>query len=559
MLPSVEEAESRRLSLTGTIGEEKTMEDKLLLKELCRYNIGTYADILYRNAILYPNDEAFVYGLERITFSHYNARVNSLIHALNAMGVKKGDVIGILSWNCLDYVDFLGAAMKGGFIASPFNPRLQADELDYLINYSEANTLFVGPELLETVDTLRPRTQKIRNFISVEGPAAGMYSHIDLLKAHSNEEPDIRVEEDDPFIIFYTSGTTGVPRGALYTQRRKMEDTRLFAFGLSVEHGNREIMAIPLFHVAGASYLLAFFYGGGVNIIYPQRAFDPAATLQMIQDERATDIHIVPTNLVSMLALPDAQKYDLSSLKRIWYAGSPMPVEVLKKGMDIFGPVFIQAYGQSESGPFASKLPKRSHQVLDKPPEEQKILASCGQPCPGVHMRIVDGENQDLKPGEVGEIVIKSRSIMAEYWEKPEETRNTVKDGWLHTGDMGYYDETGNIYLVDRKKDMIISGGENVYPREVEEILYHHSAIQEVAVIGLPDPYWVEKVHAVIVLKEGASAKQGELIDFCKERLARYKAPKSVDFVESLPKNPQGKILKRKIREAYRKGAKKTD
>ncbi|MDB4443771.1 long-chain-fatty-acid--CoA ligase [bacterium] len=527
------------------------MEERFILKELCRYHIGTYADIIYRNAILYADDEAFVYGPERLTFAQYNERVNSLIHALNSMKVKKGDVIGILSWNCLDYADFFGAAMKGGFVASPFNPRLQADELDYLINYSRANTLFVGPEFLETIDTLRPRLPNIKNYISVEGKAEGMLAHSDLLETHSKEEPDVWVAEDDPLIIFYTSGTTGVPRGALYTHRRKMEDTRLFAFGLTVEPGDKEIMAIPLFHVAGASYLFAFFYGGGVNIIFPQRAFDPAGTLKMIQDEKVTDIHIVPTNLVSMLSLPDIQKYDLSSLKRIWYAGSPMPVEVLKKGMDIFGPVFIQAYGQSESGPFVSKLSKRSHQVLDKPPEEQKILASCGQPCPGVHVRIVDGENQDARLGEVGEIVIKSRSLMKEYWQKPDETGNTLIDGWLHTGDMGYYDKTGNIYLVDRKKDMIISGGENVYPREVEEILYRHPAIEEVAVIGLPDPYWVESVHAVIVLKKGASAEQGEIIAFCKEHLARYKAPKSVDFVESLPKNPQGKILKREIREAY--------
>jgi long-chain acyl-CoA synthetase len=529
------------------------MEERLLLKELCRYNIGTYADIIYRNAILYPHAEAFVYGSERINFSQYNARVNSLIHALNAMGVQKGDVIGILSWNCLDYVDVYGAAMKGGFIASPFNPRLQADELDYLINYSEANTLFVGPELVETADTMRSRLPNINNYISFEGSAPGMIPHCDLLESHSRDEPDIRVSEDDPFIIFYTSGTTGVPRGALYTHRRKMEDARLFSFALTLEFGNKEIMTIPLFHVAGASYLFAFFYGGGINIISQQKSFDPAATLQMIQDEKATDYHIVPTNLIGILALPDIKKYDLSSLKRIWYAGSPMPMEVLRKGMEVFGPVFIQAYGQSESGPFVSYLSRRAHQVLDKPPEKQKKLSSCGQPGIGVHARIVDGENRDVRLGEVGEIIVKSKAIMEEYWKKPDETGNALVHGWLHTGDMGYYDETGHIYIVDRKKDMIISGGENVYPREVEEILYKHPAVQEVAVIGLSDPYWVEKVHAVIVLKKGVKADEEGVIEFCKKNLASYKAPKSVEFVDSLPKNPQGKILKRKIRDSYSK------
>ena len=525
------------------------MSVRLPLKELCRYNIGTYADIVYRNAILRPDDEAFVYGSERITFAQYNSRINSLIHALNAMGVRKGDVLGILSWNCLDYVDIFGAAMKGGFIASPYNARLGVDELEYLIKYSEANTLFIGPELFKTADSLRSRIPNINHYISLQRKAGGMVSHKELLTNYSKEEPDVRVEEADPLIIFYTSGTTGVPRGALYTHRRKLEDTKLFNLQLTIEPGNREIMSIPLFHVGGASYLFAFIYGGGVNIIYPQRAFDPATILQMIQDEKATDIHIVPTNLVSMLALPDIQKYDLSSLKRIWYAASPMPVEVLKKGIDIFGPVFIQAYGQSESGPLVSTLTKRAHQVQDKAPGEQKILASCGQPCPGVHVRIVDEAEQDVRLGDVGEIVVKSGSLMIEYWMKPEETQNTLKDGWLHTGDIGYYDELGNIYLVDRKKDMIVSGGENVFPREVEEVLYKHPAIEEAAVIGLPDPYWVERVHAVIVLKKGVSCEEGEIIGFCKENLARYKAPKSVEFVESLPKNPQGKILKRVLRD----------
>ncbi len=364
----------------------------------------------------------------------------------------------------------------------------------------------------------------------------------------------IRVEEDDPFVIFYTSGTTGVPRGALYTHRRKMEDTRLFASGLTLEYGNRELMAIPLFHVAGASYLFAFFFSAAVNIIYAPRSFDPATFLQMIQDERVTDIHIVPTHLVSMLGLPEIRKYDLGTLKRIWYAGSPMPVEVLKKGMDLFGPVFIQAYGQSESGPLVSSLSRRAHMVTDEPPVTQKILASCGQPCPGVQVRIVDANDRDVALGEVGEIVVKSKSLMREYWRRPNETENAIKNGWLYTADLGYYDETGNIYLVDRKKDMIITGGENVYPREVEEVLYQHPAVEEAAVIGIADPYWVEIVHAVVVLKKGASVDEKEIMDFCKEKLARYKAPKSVDFLKTLPKNPQGKILKRELRKSYRRG-----
>jgi acyl-CoA synthetase (AMP-forming)/AMP-acid ligase II len=285
-----------------------------------------------------------------------------------------------------------------------------------------------------------------------------------------------------------------------------------------------------------------------------QRSFDPIATLQAIQEEKATDIHIVPTHLVPMLALPNIEKYDLKSLKRIWYAASPMPTELLRKGMERFGAIFMQGYGQSESGPDIAFLSKESHQVLDKSLEDQKVLASCGHPGLGVHVRIVDENNNDVKPYTVGEIVLQSKIVMLEYWHKPEETRDVMADGWLHTGDIGYYDQRGYVYIVDRKKDMIITGGENVYPREVEEVLYKHPAVAEATVIGIPDELWIERVHALVVLQEGRQATGGEIMEFCKQHLARYKAPKSVEIVESLPKNPQGKILKRELREKYWKG-----
>jgi len=525
------------------------MPTKNILRELCRYNIGTYADVIYRNALLYPGQEAFVYGDTRITFSEFNTRVNKLIHALQAMGVKKGEVIGILSWNCLEYADVYGAAMKGGFIASPFNPRLREDELEYIINYSEANTIFVGPELLEVGNSLRPRLPKVKNFISFEGSAPSMIAHHDLLASHSGQEPDVQVDEDDPVCIIYTSGTTGVPRGALYTQRRFIEDSKTLVIDMGLQPGHKRVLITPLFHVAGNTHFRSSLYIGGCNIIL--KFFDPAATLQIIQNERATHMDLVPTHLVAMLNLPDLNKYDISSMKFLWYGASPMPLEVLKKGMKVFGPIFAQGYGQSESGPAISHLSKEDHNVLDRPEKEQKKLVSAGRPDIGVQVRIVDDEGNDVKPGEVGEIIVWSKHIMVEYWHKPDDTRTNIVNGWLHTGDMGYYDEEGYIYIVDRRKDMIISGGENVYPREVEEILYRHPAVLEAAVIGVPDPYWIEKVHAVVVTKKGASTTAEELIAFCKERIAGYKAPKSVEFVDSLPKNPAGKILKRELREKY--------
>jgi len=527
------------------------MANKLILKELCRYSEGTFADIVYRNALLHSDDEVFVCGPQRITFAQFNTRVNSLIHALCSLEVKKGDVIGTLSWNCLEYMDVYGAAMKGGFIASPFNPRLHGEELEYLINYSEANTLFVGSELITTVNSLRSRLPKVKQYISFGDSAPDMVSHHELLATHPSNEPDMNVSKDDPLLIFYTSGTTGVPRGALYTHRRKLDNTRIKALEMGAKPGDRHLMVLPFFHIGGDSHVWPFFLVGGCNVIMPQRSFEPDAVLQAIQDEKVTDMQIVPTQLNALLSHQNLKKYNLNSLNRIYYAASPMPVELLRKGLEIFGPIFSQGYGQTESGPQIASLPRKAHQVLDRPLEEQKVLGSCGQPSLGVHVRIVDEKNNDVESGEVGEIIAQSDSIMVEYWHRPKETREAIVDGWLHTGDMGYYDEKGFIYIVDRKKDMIVTGGENVYSREVEEVLFRHPAIADVAVIGIPDPEWVERVHAVVTLKVDATATENEIIAFCKEHVASYKAPKSVEFLDSLPKNPQGKILKKEIRAKY--------
>ena len=518
-----------------------------LLKELSRYNVGTFADIIHRQSILRPDKVAYVYGKEQLTYAQFNSKVNSLVHALQKLGVKKGDAIGLLSWNCLDYAIVYGAAMKGGYIISRFNPRLQAEELEYLINYSEVKTLFVGLELIAVTESIRSKIPNVKNYISMEKQAPNMMYIHELLDTYPDAEPYVNVEEDDGFFIIYTSGTTGVPRGAVYSHREAWDDARTYIINLSIQPDDKHIQVSPMFHIAGDTMVRSILYMGGCNIIL--KSFDPAATLQLIQGHKATHISIVPTHLVAMLALPDVKKYDVSSLKFIWYGGSPMPVEVLKRGLETFGNVFGQGYGQSESGPAICHLSKEDHAVLGTP--EEKRLASVGQPDIGVQVKIVDDKGKDVDPGDLGEIIVRSKHIMLEYWKKPKDTSNTIVDGWLHTGDIGRYDEKGYVFLVDRKKDMIITGGENVFPREIEEILYRNPKVHEAAVIGIPDPYWVEKVHAVISFKKGAKATAEELIDFCKKNLAGYKCPKSVEFVDALPKNAAGKIMKRELREKY--------
>jgi long-chain acyl-CoA synthetase len=527
------------------------MPDKFILRELSRYQLGTFADIIYRNAILYPDCEAFVCGSERVSFKRFNQRVNKLIHGLHDLGIQKGDVIGILSWNQLEYPEVFGAAMKGGFVLAHINPRLQAEELVHVINDAEPRVLFLGSELGETTDRLHKQLSKIEFFLTFGDAEGQMMAYREMMASQSKEEPEPRVGEEDPLTIFYTSGTTGLPRGAIYTHRQKLENASFKALDIGVEFGDRHLVVLPMFHIGGDSHIWPFFLMGGCNVLMPRLSFEPAEALQAIAKEQITDVHIVPTQLISLLNLPDIEQYDLPCLKRIWYAASPMPTEVLKRGLSVFGPIFMQGYGQTESGPDVTVLSRANHHYSGESTEAQSVLGSCGQPCIRVHVRIVDEAGRDVEAGKIGEIIVESKRIMTGYWHKPEETKETIRDGWLYTGDMGYYDEKGFIYIADRKKDMIITGGENVYPKEVEEVLYKYPAVKETAVIGVPDPYWVERVHAVVVLKKDAQATEEDIISFCRNHIAHYKAPKTVEFVDSLPKNPQGKILKRELRSKY--------
>ncbi|NIS82430.1 MAG: long-chain-fatty-acid--CoA ligase [Anaerolineales bacterium] len=526
------------------------MTTRYVLRELSRYPLGTFADIVYRNAILYPDSEAFVYGSEKVSFNDFNERVNRLIHGLHALGLQKGDVIGILSWNQLEYPEVFGAAMKGGFVLAHFNPRLHAEELIHVINDSEPRVLFLGLELVETIDGILEQLPRTEYFLSFGDAGRRVKAYKEMVEGQPIKEPESVVTEEDPLTIFYTSGTTGIPRGAIYKHRQKMENTCMKALDIGVEFGNRHLVVLPMFHIGGDSHIWPFFLKGGCNVIMPV-PFDLADALKAIQEERITDIHIVPTQLVALLNLPDINKYDYRCLKRIWYAASPMPTEILKQGLSVFGPKFIQGYGLTESGPDVTVLGKENHHHVEESTEAQSVLASCGRPCIGVHVRIVDDSGRDVEVGKIGEIVVQSKRTMTGYYQRPAETKEAIRDGWLYTGDLGYYDEKGYIYIADRKKDMIITGGENVYPIEVENVLYRHPAVKEVAVIGVPDPYWIERVHALVVLKEDVQISEEDIIDFCKEHIAKYKTPKTVEFVDDLPKNPQGKILKREIRSKY--------
>jgi len=528
------------------------MEKDFALKELCRYPLGTFAEVIYRNSFYYPNSEAFVCGSRRVSFSEFNERVNRLVHGLRKLGCREGDVIGILSWNCLEYMEVWGAAMKGGFILAHYSPRLSESELSELMVHSGAGVLFCGGVFADLAQRFCRDIEGLHHYCVFDaGP--GSHSFDDLLRENSAEEVEVALAPDDPLTIIYTSGTTGVPKGAVYNHRQKLDNSMVKALELGAQACDRNLMVLPMFHIGGDSHIWPFFIVGGCNVIQAKPSFEPALMLQTIQDEKITDVQIVATQLIALLRYPDIDRYDLGSLKRIWYAASPMPVEVLRRGLKKFGPIFMQGYGQTESGPNTTRMSKEAHVQSMEPSEGCNVLASCGQPCFGVQARVVDESGRDLPPGEVGEIIVRTNLIMSGYWRRPEETGSAIRDEWLHTGDMGYYDRNAYIYIVDRKKDMIITGGENVYSKEVEDVLYEHPAVYEAAVIGVADSYWVERVHALIVLNPGVDVTEEEIMSFCRQRMAKYKAPKSIDFVEELPKSPQGKILKKELRRIFSK------
>ena len=517
-----------------------------------------------RNEKLYPNKLAVICGDRRVTFAELEARVNRLVNALLARGVRKGDRIAILAKNCVELFEVYGAAEKGGFIIVPLNWRLQPHELAVLINDCSPSVLFVEQGYVEAINSIRAQVPGVGHFVAIgteaagseavadlEGFGAGYQNYEAVLQGASVEDAGIEVLEDDVAYIIYTSGTTGLPRGAMHTHRGQVEDARTLSLEIGIVPSDVYLSTMPLFHIGGHAVALAYFHRGATNLV--MRDFDAEEMLRLIHRERVTSVQVVPTMIAFALDLPNLASYDVSSLRTIFYASAPMPVALLRRSMEVFGNIFFQAYGQTESGPVITVLRKEDH-VPNGSEREVRRLASCGRAALDVDVRVVDEQGREVRPGEVGEIIARSDWNMIGYWNQPELTEQTIRKGWLYTGDMATVDEDGYIYIVDRKKDMIISGGENIYPREVEEVLYRHPAVLEAAVIGVPDDKWGESVKAVVVLKSGASATEAEIIEHCKAGLASYKKPKSVDFVQVLPKTPSGKVLKRDLRERYWQG-----
>ncbi|MFH0845447.1 MAG: AMP-binding protein, partial [Pseudomonadota bacterium] len=362
------------------------------------------------------------------------------------------------------------------------------------------------------------------------------------------------VRPDDLAWIFYTSGTTGMPKGAMLTHRNLLAMTMNFYADVCPGFGPDDVKlhAAPLSHATGL-YALPSIGKAAANIVLESRSFDPELVFKTIQDYGVTNMFAAPTMVKILVDSPFREKFDRSSLRVLYYGGAPMLVEDMKEAMEKLGSCLIQLYGQGESPNTITHLPPRDH-VPAGTPAQMKRLASAGFPRTDVEVRILDPEDKELPAGEMGEIVTRSDVVMRGYWRNPKATADTLRNGWLHTGDVGYMDEAGYVFIMDRSKDMIISGGENIYPREIEEVIIQHPAVREVAVIGVPDPKWGEAIRAIVSLVPGSSVSEEELITFCKDNIASYKKPKSVDFIDALPKNNYGKILKRELRAQYWEG-----
>jgi acyl-CoA synthetase (AMP-forming)/AMP-acid ligase II len=508
----------------------------------------TLGELVERNARCFPEAEAFVQGKRRLTHAQLAARARRLASGLYDLGLRRQDRVGILAMNGIEYCEFFAAAELSGYIATMLNFRLTVPELSWLIKDSGIRVLIFEERYASVVEQLRAQFPDITHCVCIGSPPSWAVGYEALLAASSEAGPPIRSKPDDYVYLWYTSGTTGRPKGVALRHRKQVLSAQNQAEIAPFPGDSRILQITPMFHVGGRGYVVGGLWAGATTVI--DQSFDPVRLLQTVQNERITFTFMVAAMLQAVLDVPDIESYDLSSLRTVVSAAAPIPVPLLKRGIARFGPIFSVQYGCTEVGQI-TVLPR--HLVNPNgSPQEIARLASVGHPAPHIDFRLLDDEGKECAVGTPGEVVMRSGTQLDEYWNNSIATVEAIRDGWYHTGDIGVVDEQGYVFLVDRKKDMIISGGENVYSREVESALAEHAAVVDVAVIGVPDPKWVEAVKGIVVLKNGAAATEAELIAFCRTLIAGYKCPKSIAFVPELPRLASGKINKVQLRERFR-------
>jgi len=515
-------------------------------------NTTDFLDIA--NAIC-PDRDLMVYEGKRWTYATTNERMKRLANALNQLGVQRGDRIGMLQVNCNQYIEAYFAVASLGAIFVPLNFRAKADELTHMIGNAEAKVLFVGSKYVDMVNAMLSELPSLVQCISVDAKVKGMPYYEDLVGSSSSAEFGGEIGDEDVTILMYTAGTTGRPKGVPLRHSAFVTYVLDNVEPASPEIEERNLLTVPLYHVAGMQAVFAAIYGGRTLVMMSQ--FEVKEWLGMVQRERVTRAMLVPTMLKWIIDDPDFPKYDLASLKVITYGAAPMPFEVIKKAIKELSWVrFINAFGQTETASTITTLGPEDHVIEGTEQEREKKLkrltSSIGKPLPDVEVKILDEEGNPLPPCEVGEIVARGPRIMTGYWHDEQKTSQVLTgDGWLRTGDRGWMDGDGYIYLAGRGDDMIIRGGENISPEEVEDVLYSHPKVEDAAVIGVPDKEWGQQPRAIVVLKKGEAATPDEIMEYCRSRLSGFKRPRSVVFVQSLPRNPMGKVLRTELRKHY--------
>lgn len=511
----------------------------------------TFIDTIRRHAMATPDMVAFHFEGRDTTYAGFERNTNKVANALITAGFRHGDRISYLGKNSDHFFELMYGAMKAGIVMTPVNWRLAPPEMIYIINNAEAPALFVGPEFSAAARNFKAQLPMLRLIVAMEGGEADWPSYVTWRDAQADTPPKQMIQPGDVAVQLYTSGTTGHPKGAMLSHKNLLN---LSSPKQEVPDWNRwsaddvTLIAMPVFHIAGAGWGMFGVFYGAKNVV--MRDFDPGAVLDVIQNHRISKCILVPAALQFVVRHPKAKGTDFSRLKYMLYGASPIPLELLKECMNVFGCGFVQMYGMTETTGGICILGPEDHT-----PEGSKRMRSAGKPMEGVEFAILDADGKHLGVNEVGEIATRSLSNMIGYWKMDEATRATISDdNWLRTGDAGYIDEDGYIYIQDRIKDMIISGGENIYPAEVENAVFGHPAVAEVAVIGIPDDKWGESVRAIVVRKAGTEVTADEIIAYARERIAGFKTPKSVSFIEALPRNASGKILRRQLREPYWEG-----
>jgi fatty-acyl-CoA synthase len=509
-----------------------------------------------RVAQLYGRKLGVVCGELRYSYHEFVRRCDQLSHAIVSLGGHPGDRVAFLAYNCHRLLEAYYGVVQMGGVLLPLNIRLSKEDFTYILNDSKTRVLFFDIEFKDIVDQIRPRLDTVKTFVPLDAPAfddwavAQTYDQL-LHGAASTPFQGMEADEDEVAEIFYTSGTTANPKGVMLTHRNLYLHALTAVIALGLRDSDIQLHTIPLFHVNGWGAPQTVTCVGGTHVMI--KKFDPAVVLQLLQKEQVTVVAMVPTMATALLNHSALRAHTYSSLRMVNVGGAAPSPEMITKLEEAFGAPCYTGYGLTETSPLMTVATLKSTLGTVDRSERLRRQAMTGWPQIGVEVRVVDENNQDVKPDgqEIGEIIVRGDSVMKGYWRQPEETARVMRDGFFHTGDMATVDEEGYLLIVDRKKDIIISGGENIASIEVEKCLSAHPAVLECAVIAVPDAKWGEVPKGLVVLKDGVPASEQELLDFCSLRLAAFKCPRSIDFYDSLPKGGTGKILKRTLREKY--------